>query len=165
MEYTELFKLCGFEPEEIDKQKPRIDKAFHKLGIEDEDIKRAEKRVRENFDIELIGVRKLLGVWMKEAVALALAKEENRKVIYSEWPGAANILLMGARHAAPDIYFGSPSSHTLNIVMGAIFDKLRPILEAGEENGLPPGSAHCALWQTHVGAIVKGLIPTPDLMV
>jgi hypothetical protein len=165
MDITELFQLCGFETDEIEQQRPRIDKAFQILGIGADDIERAEKRVRENFDIELQGVRKLLGVWMKEAVALALAREENRKVIYSEWPGATNILLMAARHAAKDVYFGSPGSQALNVVMGIIFDKLRPLLEAGEENGLPPGSAHCALWQTHIGAIVKGLIPIPDLMI
>ena len=164
MEYTELFKLCGFEAEEIKKEKPRIDKAFQKLGIDDEDIKRAERRIKEYHDVELKGVRKLLGIWMKELIALALAREENRKVIYSEWPGAANILLMGAIHAAKDVYFGSPGQ-TLNVVMGSIFDKQRALLEAGEETGLPAGSAHCALWQTHVGAIAKEVVPMPDLIV
>lgn len=165
MKYTELFGLCGFATEEIEREGPRIDRAFNKLGINDEDIKRAEGRIKENYEVELMGVRKLLGVWMKELIALALCREEKRKVVYSEWPGAANVLLMGAMHTAPDVYFGSPGSQTLNLVMGGIFDKLRPILEAGEEIGLPAGSAHCALWQTHVGAIAKGLIPKPDLII
>ena len=69
MEYTELFKLCGFEAEEIERQKPRIDKTFEKLGITDEDIKRAERRIKEYHDVELKGVRKLLAVWMKELLS------------------------------------------------------------------------------------------------
>jgi len=33
--YTELFKLCSFEPDEIERERPRIDKAFKLLGIEE----------------------------------------------------------------------------------------------------------------------------------
>jgi hypothetical protein len=36
--YTELFRLCGFEPEEIDRQRPRIERAFQKAGIVREDV-------------------------------------------------------------------------------------------------------------------------------
>ena len=63
--YTELFKLCGFEPDEIERERPRIDKAFNTLGIEEEDINRGEKRLRRYLDIELLGVRRFLGIWMR----------------------------------------------------------------------------------------------------
>jgi hypothetical protein len=161
--YTELFKLCGFEADEIERQRPRIDKAFNILGIEGEDIKHAEERVREYFDIELEGVRKLLGIWLKELLAVVLAGEENKKVVYSDWPmpGAP---LQAAILASEDVYVGMPAQ-VLNLTLGRIFDRLSPVLEAGEESGLPPGSAHCALWQTHVGAIVKGIVPRPDLII
>jgi benzoyl-CoA reductase/2-hydroxyglutaryl-CoA dehydratase subunit BcrC/BadD/HgdB len=51
----------------------------------------------------------------------------------------------------------------LNHTMGQIFNKLIPILEAGEANGLPPGHALCSLWQAKIGGIVKGMVPVPDL--
>ena len=35
--YTELLRLCGYEEEEIEKERPRIDKAFKKLDIGPED--------------------------------------------------------------------------------------------------------------------------------
>jgi benzoyl-CoA reductase/2-hydroxyglutaryl-CoA dehydratase subunit BcrC/BadD/HgdB len=53
----------------------------------------------------------------------------------------------------------------MNVGMGMIFDKLSPLLEAGERTGLGVGEAHCALWQTHIGAIEKGMVPLPDLMI
>ena len=165
MDYTAFFKLCGFNEDELKRESSRIDKAFQRLGIGEEDVRWGEDRIQTFYNVEFESVRKLLGVWMKELIALALAKDENRKVVYSEWPGVANILMMGAKHSAPDVYFGSPASQTLNMVMGGIFDKLTPIMEAGEDSGLTPGKAHCALWMTHIGAIVSGLIPKPDLII
>jgi hypothetical protein len=163
--YDELFKLCGYSEEEIKEERGRIEKAFQILGIEKKDIKGAERRITENFDIKLEGVRKLLGVWMKELICLVLAREENKYVIYGDWPLPGTIL-MAAMKASPsnDVYVGMPGQ-VLNLTVGTIFDALSPLLEAGEENGLPPGSAHCAIWQTHIGAIVKGIIPLPDLII
>jgi hypothetical protein len=165
MYYDNLFKLCGFDDEQIKQDAPRIEKTFKNWGITEEDVHRAEARIQKYYATQFEGVRKLIGVWMKEFMCLTLAREECRKVVYSEWPGSANILLMGMNRAAPDCYFGSPTSQTVNMVMGSFFDKLTPILEAGEENGMTPGRAHCALWLTHTGIIAKGLVPKPDLIV
>lgn len=48
--------------------------------------------------------------------------------------------------------------------LGQIFNKLGPVLEAGEENGLPPGHGLCSLQQIRVGALAKGIIPAPDMV-
>ena len=165
MDYMHLFKLCGYDEEEITRESPRIDKAFQRMDIGEEDVRRAEGRIMEHYDVQLQGVRKLLGVHMREMINVVLAREENRMVVYSEWPGVGTALMMAGIHSVKDVYFGTPASQTINMVMGSIFDKLSPILEAGEQNGLPAGEAHCALWQTHLGAIVKGVIPAPDLLV
>ena len=55
---------------------------------------------------------------------------------------------------APDVVI----AHTL----GIIFDKLTPVLQAGEQNGLPPGHALCSLWQTKIGGISLGIVPPPS---
>ena len=36
--YDDMLKLCGFEDDEIKKEKPRIDKAFQKLELGPQDI-------------------------------------------------------------------------------------------------------------------------------
>ncbi len=161
--YTEVFRLCGYEDDEIEKERPRIDKAFAKLGLEKEDMARAEKRLQENFDLGLQGVRKLLHVWMDELIALPLCREEYKTVIYSDWP-LPGPMVMAIQRMSDDIYVGS-IGEVLNLGMGIIFDKLTPILEAGEEAGLGVGKSHCALWQTHIGGITSGKIPVPDLMI
>ncbi|UCG83131.1 MAG: hypothetical protein JSW38_13350, partial [Dehalococcoidia bacterium] len=163
--YTELLKLCSFEPDEIERERPRIDKAFNILGIDEEDIKRGEKRLRQYLDIELLGVRKFLGIWMRELVNLVLAREEHDKIVYSDFPMELRPLMsMMLSTKEKEVYFATPGQ-ILNMTIGQIFDKLTPLQEAGEENGLPPGSAHCALYQTRLGAMVKGVIPFPDLSV
>ncbi|MEW6616615.1 MAG: 2-hydroxyacyl-CoA dehydratase family protein [Thermodesulfobacteriota bacterium] len=161
--YTDFLKLCGYEDTELKKQMPRIEKAFDKLGIGKEDISRAVNRVQKSFDVELKGVRKLLRVWMEELVSLPLCREEYKKVIYYDWPFPGT-MMMAVHRLSPDVYVGS-IGEIMNVGMGMIFDKLSPLLEAGEQTGLGVGSAHCALWQTHIGAIEMGIIPKPDLMV
>jgi hypothetical protein len=161
--YTDFLKLCGYEDEELKKEMPRIDKAFDILGIGKEDISRAELRVQQNFDVKLEGVRKFLRVYMEELVSLPLCREEYKKVIYTDWP-FPGAMLMAIEKLSGDVFI-SAYGEVLNVGMGMIFDKLSPIMEAGEQTGLGVGSAHCALWQTHVGAIAKGILPLPDLMI
>jgi hypothetical protein len=161
--YTDLLKICGYEDGELEKERPRIDKAFDILGIGREDISRAETRVYENFDVSLEGVRKLLHIWMNELVTLPLCRDEYKKVIYGDWP-FPSAMMCSTHRLSEDVYMGA-IGEVMSVGMGMIFDKLSPLLETGEKTGLGVGAAHCALWQTHVGAIVKGLIPLPDLMV
>ncbi len=163
--YDEFLTLCGYEPEEITEQEPRVQKAFGGLGLTEEDIKRGESRIRQFYAVDLEPIRMLLGIWVKELVDTMMAREEKRKIIYSEWPGANCILNMGGVVAYEDVHFATPISQTFMIVIGGIFGKLDPFLEAGEEAGLGPAKAHCGLWQMHVGAIANGVIPKPDLLI
>jgi hypothetical protein len=78
MYYDSVFRLCGYEPREIEEQRPRIERAFGKLEFTPEDFDRAEERVREYFDIELAGIRKMLGLWLQSLVDVVLAREEGR---------------------------------------------------------------------------------------
>ncbi len=59
--YDDLFRLCGYEDEEITNERPRIEASFEKLRIGPEDMDRADAWVRRNHDVSLVGVRKLLG--------------------------------------------------------------------------------------------------------
>ena len=164
--YGELLKLCGFEDDEISKEKPRIDKVFQKLELGLEDMKTAEKWVRQNHDIELLGVRKLLRAWLLELLDLVLAREEGKKLVYYGFPsipGPGMAIKAAGESAGVNLYVACPDvilCHTL----GQIFNKLTPVLEAGEENGLPPGHGLCSLQQIRVGGMAKGIISVPDLV-
>lgn len=53
--YTELFKLFGYESEEIERERPRIDRAFQIMEIGPADVKRAEERINEYIWVESLG--------------------------------------------------------------------------------------------------------------
>jgi hypothetical protein len=159
--YDDLLKLCGFEDEEIEEERPRIEKTFERLEIGPDDMQHANSWVRQNHDVTLTGVRKLLGAWLKELIDLVLAKDEGKKIVYFGFPaipGPGLILSVSSE----DVLVTAPDM-VLDHTMGQIFNKLIPILEAGEANGLPPGHALCSLWQAKIGGIAKGMIPVPDL--
>jgi hypothetical protein len=161
--YHDLLKLCGFEDSEIDKERPRIEQAFQKLELGPEDMKQAERWVRQNHDIELLGVRKLLRAWLLELVDLVLAKEEGKKLVYYGFPSIQGPSMAIKAASQREIYCACPDvilCHTL----GQIFNKLTPVLEAGEANGLPPGHGLCSLQQIRNGGMAKGIIPVPDLV-
>lgn len=159
--YTQLFKLCGFEDAEIERERPRINKALKKLEIDAEDCQRAEDRVKKYFSLDLIGVRKCLGLGLKELVDLVLAKEEGKQLVYTSVPPPAGLCLSlnmaGAWCVIPE--------SVLALAMGQIFGKLSPIMETAEEHGLPPGVAGCGYHLARLGGIVKGIVPLPDAVI
>lgn len=161
--YDELLKLCGFADNEIERERPRIEKAFQKLELGPEDMKEAERWVRQNHDVELVGVRKLLWIWLEELVDLVLAKDEGKKLLYYGFPTIAGPATAIAA-ASENIYCTCPDA-VLCYTMGQIFNKLTSILEAGEENGLPAGHALCSLQQIRVGGMAKGIVPVPDMVI
>ncbi len=159
--YDELLKICGFEDEEIDRERPRIEKAFRKLELGLEDMKKAEAWVRLNHEVELVGVKKILRLWLKELIDLVSARDEGKRLVYFGFPTIAGPAAAIA-NASEETFCISPDT-VLCFTLGQIFNKLTPILEAGEENGLPPGHGLCTLQTIRVGGMAKGIIPVPDL--
>jgi hypothetical protein len=156
----EFLKLCGFEDKEIEEKKPRIERAFEILEIRPDDLERGKSRISSYFDIDLDGIRKTLGMWIKEATDLVLAKQDGKKIVYVSYPALPEI---SATVATIPGFFCAPPEIIIDTTMGHIFDKINPILETGERSGLPPGYANCSLLQARVGSIESGISPIPDL--
>ena len=160
--YDELLRICGFEDQEIDQERFRMEKAFQRLELGSEDFKTAERFVRENHEVELTGMRKMLRLWMKELIDLVLAKDEGKKLVYYGFPTIAGPSAAIAS-ISKEICCTCPDV-VLSATLGQIFNKINSILEAGEQNGLPPGHSLCSLQQIRVGGMAKGIIPVPDLV-
>ncbi len=162
-EYRHLFELCGFDSSEIAAEEPRIGRVFEIISLGAEDIRRAETRIKTYLDTELVGVRKLLRAWMLELFDLVLAKEEGRTVVYYGYPSIQGPG-MAIKASSPDtLYVGCPDVILCHTV-GLMFDRLTPLLEAAEANGLPAGHGLCSLQQIRNGALSLGIIPVPDLV-
>jgi hypothetical protein len=152
--------LCGFGEKDISEKRNRVIRAFEIAGIGAEDVERGKQRIKVFFDIQLQGVRRILGIWLKEFIDLVMAKEDKKTVVYLSYPTLPEVASTLAR--IPGVYASAPEV-IVDVVMGQIFDKLSPTLEMAERRGLPGGYANCSVLQARVGAIECGLIPVPDL--
>ena len=162
----ELLTLCGFETSEIESQLPRIEKAFHRLGINSGDIERGKQRLKKYYDIELQGIRKAIGLSIRDVVDTMLAREEGKKkVLYGFMAGGFEIIGSTLIAQSKDIH-STMLAPTFQFVLGCIFDKLVPVLETAEQKWLKAGKVcHCANIKTLVGLLTLDLIPKPDLLV
>jgi len=158
----EFLSLCGFTPEESTDEK-RLERALNILEIDAEDITHAKTRIKQYLDIELPGMRKVLGLWLKEMADLVLSKEEGKQVIYVSYPPIPQI--MAALALASDKVYCVPPEIVISNTLNLLFEKINPVLEAAEKNGLAPGIAFCSYLQTRFGSIIKGIIPQPDLLI
>ncbi len=142
---NELLKLCGFEPSEIEAELPRIEKAFKKLGITAADIDRGKQRLTKYYDVELKGVRKVLRLCVRELVDAMLLKEEGKKtIIYGFMAPGMEVLGSALVSKSKEVY-SIYHPWAMQIVVGCIFGKIVPIMEAAEEKWLKAGVvAHCA---------------------
>ena len=163
MYYDELLKLCGYEIQDIESERPRLEKAFKKLEFTPEDFKKAEQRVKRYYDVELLSIRKMLGIWFKSLIDLVLAKEDGKKVVYTSMPPYFHIL-NGLTIVSEDVYVTSPDI-TLAYAVGGIFGKLLPYLEEAERDVFTISSAFCSPIELKLGAINMGAIPLPDLCI
>ncbi len=159
--YEELFSLCGYEAEEIKEERSPIERALHILELGPDDMDRALKFVNRYHEVSLLGVRKLLGAWLKELVDLVLAKEEGKKIVYFEFPAIFGPTWL-LKYSSDEVYAASPDV-VFCATMGQIFDKQASIHETGE-TFLPPGHGICTLWTHKIGALKKKYIPVPDVV-
>jgi benzoyl-CoA reductase/2-hydroxyglutaryl-CoA dehydratase subunit BcrC/BadD/HgdB len=162
----ELLKLCGFEQKELDTQLPRIKKVFNKIGITDADIERGKQRLNKYYDMELEGVRKIFHLYLRGLVDLVLAREDGKEVIiYCLMSPGADTMVAALMTKSKKVFCANPQRF-FSSVLGNLFGKLEPVLEAAEQKWLKTGAvAHCANVKMYVGLLELGLIPKPDLLV
>lgn len=162
----ELLELCGFEPPEIESEKPRIAKAFDKLGITAGDIERGKERLTRYYDVELKGVRKAFRLIVHELVNALLVRDEGEKKVVHGFMAPGIELLGSALVSKSRDVCSIHHSWAFQLIVGCIFGKIEPILEEAERRWLKAGIVtHCANVKTLVGPIFLGLFPKPDLLV
>jgi len=161
---NELLELLCFEKDERERELPRISRAFDKLHITNADIGVAKDRLQKYYEIDLLGFRKILGIYMREMINLALAREEKRVLIYNTLPSVSAAIGDAAQAVDETVYAGYPGVMFLFVYQG-IFNKLGPVDERAEQEVLTPGEAHCGCNLAKVGSLLLGLAPKPDLQI
>ncbi len=158
--------MCGYEESEIASELPRIRKVFSRIEIGDEDIKQARDRLFMYYDMELLGVKKIMGLFLKEFVNMILARDEGRsKIIHTCMAPGIEISGSAIMSNYKDVGLINPN-FIFMVVMGCIFGKFIPILEAAERQWLRSGVvAHCGMVKTRLGILTLNMIPRPDMTV
>ncbi len=161
--YQEYFDIYGYEAEEIEKELPRIERAFAKLGITEEDLKICTKRITESLDLSLNAMRQILKIFFKEMIDLTMAGEEHKTVVYTTLPGWGGAFVAPIRAEHPEIY-GQCVDMLTAVALHPLFNKQVDCLEAGEKY-LPAGNIHCAGFRTLLGAMDLEIFAKPDLII
>ena len=162
----ELLKMCGFEADEAKTELPKIEKAFNKLGITAEDIERGKQRLTKYYDIELEGLRKVLRLCVLELVNSVLAREEGKTKIVCGFMAPCFSIFGSALVSKSKEVSAVHQSWAFQLVVGCIFDKMVPVLEAAERKWLKAGAvSHCNNVKSLVGLFALDLMPRPDLLI
>jgi len=163
----ELLNLFGYEDWEMEEQVPRVEEAFRRLGITAQDVESAKRRLSHYYNLEIVGVRKMLGLYLRDLVDLTLARDEGKtKIIYAIMAEGFDLIASAFGSKTKELFVSWPES-LFEVIFGpGCFDKLIPILEAAENKWLKAGKVcHCANVKCLVGPLELGLIPEPDMLV
>jgi hypothetical protein len=164
--YEDFLRLTGFEEDEIPKYLSEWRKASERLGLTEDDIRfGTEEWIPTYFQVELEGVRKSLGAYIREGIDLTKANEYKKKgikIVYGIMP-AILPYYYALKLTAPDkVYVSFPDIFLVDLING-LFHKLNPYLEEAEKAGVSYGCRHCALNKARYVARKRGLIPSPDI--
>lgn len=165
--YEEYLELAGFEGKELQEILPDWIEATKRIGLSEKDVEFAVKEwIPKNWDIQYLGIRKMIGAYTREAIDVSKTKEykENGvKIIYGILPAiVANYDAF--KLAGGDKVFVSFPDIMLVMFINGFFNKLDPYLEIAEETGMSYGCRHCALNKTRIAAQKTGLIANPDII-
>jgi benzoyl-CoA reductase/2-hydroxyglutaryl-CoA dehydratase subunit BcrC/BadD/HgdB len=162
----EFLTMCGLETTEAESELPRIERAFHKLGITAEDIKGGKRRLTAYYDTELKGVRKILRLSLRDLVNSVLAREDGKKKVLFGFMAPAFEIVSAVLATHSNEVLAAHQCWAPLLIIGCVFDKMVPILEAAERKWLKAGTvAHCSNVKSLVGLFTLNMLPKPDLLV
>jgi benzoyl-CoA reductase/2-hydroxyglutaryl-CoA dehydratase subunit BcrC/BadD/HgdB len=165
--YNDFLVLAGFENDEIPQILPEWIEASKKLGLSEEDVRFAtEQFIPQNWDIELKGIRKLIGAAIREVIDLTKAndyKKNGVKIVYGIMPAIVTNYMAIKLSGGDNVFVSFPDLHIVS-ALNSFFHKASPYYERAEEAGMTYGCRHCALNKTRVASILEGVIPSPDII-
>jgi len=162
-----MLELAGFEKDELEAILPDWLMTVERVGLTDEDVRVAvEEYIPKNWDIKYLGVRKMIGAYLREMIDIAKTKEmkENgTKLLYGILPAVATTYSAYKKAGGDDIFVSFPDLMLVTILNG-FFHQAAPYLYEAEEQGFTYGCRHCPLNKMRVGALTKGLLAIPDVI-
>jgi len=139
--------------------------AKKRLRLTDEDVRYATREwIPMNFEIQLEGVRKTIGMMTAEIVDLMKASDKKaagEKMVYGVIPAHSNFYYaMKKTNPKVNTYFCDAN---LASFLNPFFHKIAPFLEDAENHGITYGCRHCALNKTRYSLLRQGIVPKPNI--
>jgi len=162
----ELLALCGFDEQGNTAFLPRVQQVFTRMGLTATDVERAKTRMTTYYDMDLRGIRKLMGLLLKDFCNIVCMRDDGRqRIVHACMLPGMDLLGSAIMDNTKDVGLISPNA-TFMVVLGCMFGKFVPVLEAAERQWLKAGAvAHCGMVKSRVGLLSLGLIPKPDLAI
>lgn len=163
----ELLELAAFEGEELEQFLPIWKYTAEKLKLtEDILIFSVDTYIPQNWDIKYLGVRKMIGAYLREIAEIVDTpnkKEKGVKIIYGILPAISNYYYAAKEAGGDNVFIGFPDLMMVN-VLNSFFHSAAPFLSEAEKVGLTYGCRHCPLNKMRVAAYITGTIAAPDLI-
>jgi len=162
----EFLEMCGFASDQAKAALPRVEKAFGRLGLGAQEIEQAKNRLCTYYDLDLQGIRKLLGLFVKSVVDTVLLREEGKvKVVHACMAPGMEVIGSAIMTVRRDVALMNPN-FAFMVVLGCIFGRYVPVLEAAERLWLRSGGmTHCGMVKSRLGLLSLNMIPRPDVTV
>jgi hypothetical protein len=165
--HEELLRMAGFEGEELGKILPEWKVTAGRLGLTDEDIAYAvDEYIPENWDLQYLGVRKMIGAYLREAIETAKTtdyKKQGVKIIYGILPAIATNYSALKQAAGAKAFVGFPDLMLVTVLNG-FFHKAAPYFYKAENDGFTYGCRHCPLNKMRLSGFSTGLLAAPDVI-
>ena len=163
----ELLELAAFEGEELEKFYPIWLKTAEKLYLTDEIVTfSVDTYIPQNWDIKYVGVRKMIGAYLREiaeVVSTPELKAKGVKIVYGILPAIANYYYAVKDAGGDKVFIGFPDLMMVN-VLNAFFHNAAHFLNEAEKQGFTYGCRHCPLNKMRVAAYTTGTIAAPDII-
>ena len=103
--YRDYLEFLEIDEKDIDKLLPEWVEGSKVLGLTEEDIEYSMKEyIPQNWEIEYLGVRKMLGCYVREMIEISKLhkyRKEGKKLVYGIIP-AISINYLGLKYAGGD---------------------------------------------------------------
>ena len=107
--YDKLMEQCGFDAARAADYKATLVKGLDKLLVTEADVRFAvTERLPTCWTLELAGIRKLLGCWLREFIRIAIPAPNEERACYTYFAQPGMAYLQPVKIADPNIQVGAP---------------------------------------------------------
>jgi benzoyl-CoA reductase/2-hydroxyglutaryl-CoA dehydratase subunit BcrC/BadD/HgdB len=164
--YEAFLELGNFEGKERRQMLPQWIQAAARLGLNEKDMEFAVNEfIPEMWDLQYLGIRKMIGAMTREAIDHTQLKEQRQrgvKLVYGIIPAILTPYQAVKKAGGDKVFVSFPDMCLMNFLQ-PLFHKGAPLFELAEQSGLTYGCRHCALNKLRIGLRLKDVVPAPDI--